>query len=209
MQYYKGMTWNVRGCNNVTNRRNIKTHLVENKINFLCLQETKCTSWDTRKRNSLWDEHRHGWSEAPATSLSGGLLTTWNYQYFTYLNHIITKNWILFKESTINTDQQFVCINIYAPQVTEDKEHIWQQLSPYIMTHEDIPLCIMSDFNSVRQEEDRVNYTHSRLDTDVFNSFITNNGLYTIKTQTPPLHLVWAGKKEEYTRLDLGEQVVV
>lgn len=97
MDAFSGLTWNVRGCNNISTRRNIKARLGAKNINFLCLQETKCNTWDNSKKNSLWDMNSHGWIESPARGQSGGLLTTWNSQYYTHINHTINNNWILFK----------------------------------------------------------------------------------------------------------------
>lgn len=182
MDIISGLSWNIRGCNNITSRRNIKAHIRANHINLLCLQETKCISWGSVYKNSLWDSHTHGWLEAPAQGLSGGLLTSWDAQQFRLLSHIINKNWILFKGCTVNTNITFIIINIYAPQSSTNKELLWEQISSLLTTHSDTPICLMGDFNSVLGDDDRVNYQHSTLDTNIFKSFVNNNELIQIKT---------------------------
>lgn len=110
---------------------------------------------------------------------------SWDTGRFQHLNHIITRHWILFKGFTNNSDQTFICINVYGPQETIEKFLVWEQLGATLTANTDIPTCIMGDFNSIREKADRVNYIHSDLDAEVFNDFINNNGLINIKTQSP------------------------
>lgn len=63
-----------------------------------------------------------------------------------------------------------------------------------------VPTCVMGDLNGVMEEEDRVNCLHSALDTNIFNSFITNNGLISMKTQYP--HYTWFGPANKKSKLD-------
>lgn len=148
----------------------------------------------------IWDDQSHGWLDSPAIGKSGGLLTTWDKQYYNHQSHTITKNWILFRGTTISTNMEFICINIYAPQEISEKAYIWEQLGSYIKAHEDIPICKMGDFNSVRNTEDREGCIHSTLDSNIFNSFILDNGLVNIETQIP--HFTWFGPSKKKSTLD-------
>lgn len=121
MQNFSCLDWNIRGCNNIKNRRNANFHIKANRVNFLCLQETNCLDWDRHKQNSLWDYETHGWLVAPPTGLSGGLLTSWDNQHFSLVSSIINRNWIFFMGRTVGTDQRFIVINVYAPQHLTDK----------------------------------------------------------------------------------------
>ncbi|KAK1385275.1 hypothetical protein POM88_023010 [Heracleum sosnowskyi] len=58
----------------------------------------------------------------------------------------------------------------------------------------------MGDFNSVREESDRINCLHSDSDSEVFNDFINNNGMIHIKIQSP--HYTWFGPKSKRSTLD-------
>lgn len=118
-------------------------------------------------KNSIWDVHSHGWMESPAQGFSGGILTTWDLQHYTHVSHTVNKNWILFKGATTTTNIQFIVINVYAPQSTGDKYVLWEQLSSIISNNTDIPICLMRDFNSVMDIEDRTNCIHSNLDTSM------------------------------------------
>lgn len=115
MELFSGLSWNVRGCNNITNRRNVKSHVQHSKVNFLCLQETKCNRWVEAMINSIWDANTHMWLEAPANGQSGGILTSWDTKHFQISNHTITNSWILFVGTTTMTNTKFACINVYAP----------------------------------------------------------------------------------------------
>lgn len=88
MDLLSGLTWNVRGRNNIITRRNIKSLIKDNNINFLCLQETKFQAWDRAKKMLIWDVDTHDWLSAPANDHSGDLLTTWDDNAFTHINQI-------------------------------------------------------------------------------------------------------------------------
>lgn len=185
MDIFSGLTWNVRGCNNIKNRRNIKSHIRNNNVNLLCLQETKCSTWDNSKKNSIWDANSHGWIEVPPIGLSGGLLITWDLDLYQHISHSISNNWIVFKGHIKNTETTFIIINVYAPQAAMSKASLWEKLSGVLNSSIDLPICLMGDFNSVTEEADRENCLHSDIDTNIFNSFIENNDLVIIKTIEP------------------------
>lgn len=149
MNQFSGLSWNVRGCNNSTNRRNIKTHIKQENINFICLQETKCSNWNANMSNSIWNNNPHDWISSPSVGLSGGLLILWDTSHYKINRHTATTNWLLFKGSTINTNVHFMCINVYGPQETREKTLVWEQLSDILMSNLETPICLMEDFNSV------------------------------------------------------------
>lgn len=200
MNLFSGLSWNVRGCNKLTNRKNVKSHTQNLKVNFLCLQETKCLGWIDGTINSIWDANIHNWLEAPSCGHSGGLLTSWDARVYHLNSHIITNNWILFRGHTINTNVHFICINVYAPQSISDKSVIWDQLSNILNAYEDIATVLMGDFNSAREGTDRENCLHCNVDAQLFNDFINNNGLINIKTQVP--HFTWFGPSHKKSKLD-------
>lgn len=200
MEHFSGLTWNVRGCNKITNRRNVKSHILQSNINFLCLQETKCKSWDIGMLNSLWNANTHKCIQAPSSGQSGGILTSWDTRNFQLIHHVITPNWILYKGITTNTHKQFICINVYAPQDPVAKSVIWDQFNNILTSNDDTPVCIMRDFNSAREDSDRINYQHNSVDSQVFNDFINNSDLIHIETQSP--HYTWFGPNNKMIKLD-------
>lgn len=200
MNCFSWLSWNVRGCNNIKNRRNIRSHIISNNINFLCLQETKCTHWDLVKRNSIWEEDTHGWLIAPLVGTSRGLVISWDKQRYKHTGHTITDNWILFRGKTQHTNYPFICINIYAPQDTSDKTQIWEQVSNILHSIKDIAICLMGDFNRVTSTRDRINCSHSALDSGVFLDFIYNNDITNIATSSP--HYTWFGPAGKKSKLD-------
>lgn len=85
----------------------------------------------------------------------------------------------------------FYCVNVYAPQETGEKVIIWEQISNILNSITETPTILMGDFNSVTNQEDRINCAYNILDTRIFNDFIENNGLINIRTQQP--HFTWMG----------------
>lgn len=164
------------------------------------MQESKYKLWDTTKKNSIWDESTHGWLDAPSNGSSGGILTSWDKQYFTYTSHTSTNNWLLFQGTTVHTSTPFICINVYAPQSTMEKYAMWDQLSNTLNSNSDIATIIMGDFSSVRGPNDRLNCAHSNLDFSTFNDFILNNGLIDLPTPPHTTHgLELLGRKANWT----------
>lgn len=57
------LSWNVRGTCSARSRRMIKDVVLEHKINLLCLQETKCSSWNSSLVSAVWKNTNCGWVE--------------------------------------------------------------------------------------------------------------------------------------------------
>lgn len=76
------LSWNIRGINNLMALRGVRELTGKNKVNILCLQETKCVSGDKVIRNGIWVVDSHGWIIQNSEGLSGGMLVSWLYTNF-------------------------------------------------------------------------------------------------------------------------------
>lgn len=79
------VSWNIRGASNSTNRLNLREVVKESQADFLCVQETKIQNWSESAIKQLRVGLNSGWAAVPATGLSGGLLSVWNFEIFQLL----------------------------------------------------------------------------------------------------------------------------
>lgn len=66
------LSWNVRGVGNMVSKGNLNIMVKKRRINILCIQETKCSSWNDTLKKSIWDLNSHDWVVQNSKGLSGG-----------------------------------------------------------------------------------------------------------------------------------------
>ena len=76
------LCWNVRGLNSEARQRAVRQKIEESQCSIACLQETKCTSFDSRTIKSFCPKRFDSFVCSPSIGASGGLLITWNGSLF-------------------------------------------------------------------------------------------------------------------------------
>lgn len=194
------ISWNIRGINNSTARRNLQTLLrIHNPI-FLFLQESKCASLTESIKDFLWSLQEHSWIFSPAIGQSGGLIISWNRMHFSLSSSQVNKSWIWIRGKLSNSSDYINCINIYSPNELHDKKELWRDMSSILSSNEGEPFGIMGDFNSIVSEEERINCSYRRNDSESFKSFITGNGLWDVPLVK--FKYTWFGSQGKSSRLD-------
>lgn len=167
---------------------------------MVCLQETKKESSDVRERNFIgaWDPGC--WVEIPSDGLSGGLITFWDGGIITVDTATGDKHWLAIMGKVLSTDQAFVCVNVYGPQMSMEKRRLWTVLKDFILMHEDKAICLVGDLNCVRNLGDRKNCIYQNSDSNSFNDFIEASELFEV-------HMVgsdftWCGPSAKLSKLD-------
>ncbi|KAK1371305.1 hypothetical protein POM88_037397 [Heracleum sosnowskyi] len=87
-------------CNSVAPRF-IKEAVKENKVTFLCLQETKCEAWNKMAVEFIWSSQDFGWVEVKSRGLSCGLLCVWNSSLYTLVQSHNTDSDLLSRGASI------------------------------------------------------------------------------------------------------------
>lgn len=177
------LSWNVRGTCNIGSKRMIKDTLRANKINFLCLQETKCGKWNNNMMGSLWDVDNHGWIESEGIGQAGGLLCSWDLSEFKLVKAEVNERWIWCHMLCQEKKREFHIVNVYSAQELNDKRRLWSELSQINTTLANVPCCFIGDFNSIRNNDERLNCTYRRVDMEEFNDFIKKNNLMDLDFQ--------------------------
>lgn len=112
------VSWNVRGASKLSNRLNIRAVVQESGASLLCLKETKVRSWKANNILALGLGYNVGWLELPVRGCSRGFLTVWNKNFFDVVEFLLDNSWLGIRGSCSSSGEEFICINVYAPQKT-------------------------------------------------------------------------------------------
>ncbi|KAK1398769.1 hypothetical protein POM88_008632 [Heracleum sosnowskyi] len=171
------LSWNVRGVSNCVSKRMVKDVSLECKANLVCLQETKCASWNILSIRGLCGFQDVEWIEVAARGLSGGLLCVWDKSIDKLVHGFKDDNWIFCKFQSLVENDVFSVINVYSAHDIDSKRRLWMVLANFISNLRDESICIIGDFNSIHEDSERANCSYRRSDMDGFNSFIDNSNL--------------------------------
>lgn len=194
------MSWNVRGACNYVSRKHIAGINLSVRPALCCLQETKCAKWSGIMIAQLGMGQEVGWIEAPSRGLSGGLLTVWSKELISISNYYSSHHWLLVQGINSISKTPFACLNIYAPQTSKMKQLLWEELKAVISSLPDHHICLLGDFNAVRQCNEKFNCHFNGAVADAFNSFISSVGLLEIPLINSSF--TWFGPNQRKGRLD-------
>lgn len=194
------MFWNARGANNLVTRHHIKSINESVKAVICCIQETKCPSWEHKAVCRLGLGSNIGWVDSPSNGLSGGLLTIWNQEVFSVTNIAKDRNWIMISGQDLVKQSPFTLINVYAPQKASQKIHLWTELTNLISSSMATQICLVGDFNAVKDSSERSHCIHSHSISEAFNQFLTTNGLSDAPISNSSF--TWYGPDNRKGRLD-------
>ena len=76
------LCWNVRGLNSEARQRDLRAKIEESRCFIICLQETKCESFDIRTIRSFCPRRFDQFVFSPSVGASGGILVVWNSSIF-------------------------------------------------------------------------------------------------------------------------------
>lgn len=155
--------------------------LWKNKVNFLCLQESKMADSDLFRVKNIWGNYQFGYVESLANGRSGGILSIWDPNSFELVDSVIHENFVIVKGKWIATSFDCYIINIYAPQGEREKVELWNKIVDF-MNNNSGNYVLCGDFNSVRCEDERMGSSFSRSNANNFKDFISRGHLVDLKT---------------------------
>jgi exonuclease III len=151
----KIITYNVRGLDGFEKRSEFRRLIVEKKPFVLCLQESKLSTVDDLLMRSLWGSSAKVFSLQPSLGASGGLITVWYSNCVEVWSTSTFAHVLVIRGRVLQTGQEFVIANVYAPCDMLGKQMLWDQLLHLVQTNCNANLCLCGDFNSVRSIEER------------------------------------------------------
>lgn len=194
------LSWNVRGANCAPSRYLVRSLVLKLKPAVVCLQETKRIRWSEKSLNSLGMPVPFGWVESPSLGQSGGLLTLWDKNIFTFCSSKSTDNWSMVKGSCLLDNRDVAIINIYAPQSLILKKRVWGEILDELACINESHVLLMGDFNAVRKREERSNTIFKVVESLSFNDFIDSSGL--LEVNPTNTIFTWYGPEDKCSRLD-------
>lgn len=106
----------------------------------------------------------NSWVKVTPEARSGGFVSFWNPGRLNILLSQRGRHWIRIKGKIITNGLTIFIFNIYAPHAFVEKEALWSTLTEKIKEFPDDLICIIGDFNCVRESNKRLNCNYRKLD---------------------------------------------
>ncbi|KAJ9685002.1 hypothetical protein PVL29_017148 [Vitis rotundifolia] len=197
----KIMSWNVRGANDSSKRRIIKSFVRKQKVTLLCIQETKIHLMSEGVVRSLGAGRFLDWRALKASGSAGGVLVCWDKRSLDILDWEVGQFSISCRFRVVDNGAIWVFTGVYGPFAKEERESLWEEFGAIRGIWEE-PWCVGGDFNIIlsqgeRSRQGRLNSAMRR-----FAQVIDDLGLIDL-----PLHggsFTWSGGlyNQAWARLD-------
>ena len=122
------ISYNVRGLGRRVKWVAIRRMVRKEKINMLCIQETKKETIDVGLCQALWGDKEVTWEWQAAVNSAGGLLCLWSEEVFKLQNKVIGSGFILLVGQWLKEAQQVHIVNIYSPCDVQSKRNLWETI---------------------------------------------------------------------------------
>ncbi|KAJ9564655.1 hypothetical protein OSB04_000621 [Centaurea solstitialis] len=158
-------------------RRWIKDLVVDKKVGFLCLQETKTTISQEWQITSVWGNMSCNFVSLDSVGHSGGILTVWDNNLFSQSHSIKQDGFVAVLGTWLGSNSKLGILNVYAPQSTRLKKLLWEEILKVLEKESDFDWIVCGDFNEVRSAAERKGSSFDPLGARNFNDFIFSAGL--------------------------------
>jgi len=116
---------NIRGVGGSTKARYLRKIIASEGANFVCIQETKLSTFTDARGFSLWRDNNVGWVHYRGDNGSGSLLTMWHKDVFSYESHEIGKGFIVVVGQHFKCSRRCVVVNVYSACSLREKIALW------------------------------------------------------------------------------------
>jgi exonuclease III len=143
----KILSFNMRGWGDTAKRRRLSSLIKSGAFDMCLLQETKRATFEDFMIHNLWGHIDVDWVAKESRGLSGGLLTVWNKNFFTYRYSFsgdgflgICVDW---------KSELLYIVNIYSSCLLAGKRKLWKDLLEFKSNNDAGLWCLGGDFNSI------------------------------------------------------------
>ena len=150
----KILSWIVRGANDVNKRKVIKPFIKMQRVDVVCLQETKFKEVSTGMIRSLGVGRFLDLAALRAEGASGGIVIFWDSCVLKLLAKEEGQFTVSCRFKFIVEDRTWVFTGVYGPTVYGARELLWDELGAIKGLWND-PWCIGGDFNITRFPNER------------------------------------------------------
>lgn len=181
----KLLSFNIRGAGSRIKRKQAQDIIRSQGIDFCCLQETKIEAMSDRIVRLIWGGDNVGWADRGSEGRSGGILTLWNSDKFSYSSYWDTSGAVVVNGFWGGERIKCCMINIYAPKELAEKVDLWDKISGVINQNRDCCLSIVGNFNSIRIPSEKRGSSEIiyRRDLEAFDGFIRDANLSDLPIQ--------------------------
>ncbi|KAK2445049.1 hypothetical protein QL285_016023 [Trifolium repens] len=149
----KIMSLNIRGWGSSAKRRRLSSLIKKGAFDLCLFQETKKAAFSDYMIHSLWGHKDILWVAKESDGLSGGLLSVWNKDLFTF-NYSFIGNGFL-GVCVEWKDGLLYIVNIYSPCSMAGKRKLWSDLIEFKLNNDPGEWCLGGDFNSIMKIRER------------------------------------------------------
>ena len=197
----KLLSWNVRGANNPNKRNIIRNFIRSQRVDLVCLQETKIQEMSSVVVRSLGAGRMAEWRTVEAEGSAGGILVFWNTRKLELVESEFGHFSVTCKFKNVEDGFLWAFTGVYGPVKRSKRELFWEELGALKGLWEG-PWCIGGDFNVVLSFYDRnlvgrLSYPMRR-----FNEVLNELGLRDLPLQGGPFTWRGGNNNQSMSRLD-------
>ncbi|KAL8473622.1 hypothetical protein ACS0TY_030457 [Phlomoides rotata] len=152
----KVMSFNVRGLGNKIKRNGIKQMIYQNRIDMCCIQESKIEKMEENIGREMWFDREFDWAWREVEGRAGGIISIWNRKVFSKISVWHIKGMLVVNGIWREDNAKVMIINVYAPCTVMEKEQLWDAIKIVLEQNEEVRTCVLWDFNSIREENERI-----------------------------------------------------
>ena len=156
----KILSWNVRGVNDSDNRKVIKNLIRTNRVDLVCLQETKVQEMNFDMVHNLGVGRFLDWTAMNAEGSAGGILMFWDKRRMSMLDSMVGSFSVSCLIKMVD-GFRWAFTGVYGPVEKYHKETFWEELGSIKGLWEE-PWCVGGDFNAILYPGERA--TGGRID---------------------------------------------
>ncbi|KAL8531531.1 hypothetical protein ACS0TY_008214 [Phlomoides rotata] len=110
---------------------------------------------DKRVCKTIWRNRSFDWSFMEAEGNSGGILTIWNTEVFLKVSEWYCRGMIVVNGRWLEDGSSCSIINVYAPNNSAQGGELWELIHSLVKQYRSEMVCIIWDFNAIREENER------------------------------------------------------
>ncbi|KAL8461410.1 hypothetical protein ACS0TY_032759 [Phlomoides rotata] len=173
------LSYNVRGSGRKEKRRELRDLIQERRIDVACIQETKMEVMEEKVYKTMWGHRQFEWSYKGAEGNSGGILTMWNPEVFQKISEWHCRGMLVVSGRWLEDDSRCTIVNVYAPNNSTQRGELWEVIEALAEQNSNEMMCVIGDFNAIRDDTDRVGRSTHFDDRDMvkFNNMIEGSDL--------------------------------
>lgn len=168
-----GLFWNARGLGDPEKVYFLKNAIVEFKLRFVGIQETKKTSFTLSWLENVGGNSSFSWCYVPAVGQSGGLLCGVNTDFYDIIYSKKGCHHIRFLVQDRTSGEKMNIVNVYGAPHNKDKEYFLIELV-HICNSNAFPIIIGGDFNIIRKRGESNRNKPLNKWSHLFNAIIEN-----------------------------------